>query len=361
MSKKLLLIGAGQAHLSLLRKLKRNSLQDCEVFLLNPTNTFYYSDMFAGFVEGIYQLEDLQIDLAELTEKAGIQLIHGTALSIDVKQKRVLTDKGDILSFDVLSFDIGTRRKGNELLPEQEKIVLYDRKHHIRRFQHHERKKGTVAIVGGGTPSIEMSFAIQAWKQKHEVEGEVILISSENSYEQNRKKGSQILKGMLRDTGVQVLENERVVDVSEGTITTDKRTITYDCLLWMTGLVPPKIYNSSKLPTDDQGYLLVEDTLQVKEFPFIFGAGKGVTIRDHPNLPRTTDSAARQGEVLAENLKGYIGSGEGYHFQPQKRTLSIVSVGHRKAFLELGSFSTTNKLAWKLKDKIDRRFVASNQ
>ncbi|WP_408006620.1 NAD(P)/FAD-dependent oxidoreductase [Pseudalkalibacillus sp. A8] len=359
MSKKLLLIGVGKAHLSLLRKLKTNPLSDCEVTLLNPAYTYHYSDMFSGFVEGIYQLEDLQIDLADLTEKAGIRLIQGAALSIDVKQKMVLTEKGDILSFDCLSLDIDTREKEIEILPEQENIVRYDRKHQIERFQNHESKNGTVVIVGRGAPSIEISFAFQAWKQTHGDDEEVILISSKNSCEGNGNQESQRLKAMLRNAGVQVQENEKVVEVGERSIITDKRTISYDCLFWMTGPEAPKIYTSSKLPTDDQGYLLVEDTLQVKEFPFIFGAGNGVTIRNHPNLPRNGTMAEKQGEVLADNLKGYLGSGEGYHFEPQKRPLSIVSVGHQKALLKFGSFSTTGKLAWKLKNKIDCRFVAS--
>lgn len=89
MSKNVLLIGGGHAHLSLLKNMKENKLPDCEVTLLNPTSTYYYSGMFSGYVEGIYSLEELEIDLEELCQRSGVQFFKGTAMSVDAKQKMV--------------------------------------------------------------------------------------------------------------------------------------------------------------------------------------------------------------------------------------------------------------------------------
>ncbi|MGM7701778.1 FAD-dependent oxidoreductase [Pseudalkalibacillus sp. Hm43] len=360
MSEKLLLIGGGHAHLSLLKKLKDHQLPDCEVTLLNPTSSYYYSGMFSGYVEGIYSLDQLEIDLAELSEKAGVQFVEGTAMSVDAKQKMVLTEKGDILSFDVLSFDIGTRRKGIEDLPQSDAIYHLNRKEQIQELGTDESRRGEVVIIGGGAAGIELGFSIQSWKKKHGDEGRVSLISSSAIYgESEDDRCKKQLKQKLLDAGVHLLENERVEEVREHEVVVGGESVRYDSLLWMTGSEAPKLYKSSKLPTDDEGYLLVEDTLQVKEFPFIFGSGNGVTVRQYPEIPRNGVMAVRQGEVLWDNLKGFLGSGEGYHFKPQKRYLTILSTGERHGYLRYGSLCTSGKLAWKLKNKIDQKFMST--
>ncbi|WP_221565340.1 NAD(P)/FAD-dependent oxidoreductase [Alkalihalobacillus sp. TS-13] len=354
MSKKLLLIGGGRAHLTLLKKLKNETSMDCEITLLNPTSTTYHSDMFSGFVEGIYRLEDLEIDLADLTEKAGIRFVQGTALSIDVKQKMVLTEKGDILSFDVLSLAIGTRLKGMEMLPERDNIFLGTNQ--IVRFQKSDYKKGIVVIVGGGRDSIEMSLAIQAWKQLYQDDGKVILALLPGEIEDVLTQDKMI--SIMQNAGIQI-QKQKVIEVDDSALITEHDTVSFGSLLWMTESQAPKIYKSSKLPTDQEGYLVVEDTLQVKKFPFIFGAGNSVTIRNQPSLSQYGVIADRQGEVLFENLKGYLETGEGYHFHPTKPHLTMISLGHQTALLKYGPFSTTGKLAWKLKDKMDRTYISS--
>ncbi len=360
MSEKLLLIGGGHAHLSLLKKMKKNQLPNCEVTLLNPTSKYYYSGMFSGYVEGIYALEDLEINLASLCERAGVQFIEGTAMSVDAKQKMVLTEKGDILSFDVLSFDIGTRRKSMEELPESDSIYHLNRKEQIQELGTDESRRGEVVIIGGGAAGIELGFSIQSWKKKQGDDGNVSIISSSPIYgESEDDRCKKQLKEKLIGAGVVLRENERVEEVRDREVVVGSESVPYDALLWMTGSEAPKLYKSSKLPTDDEGYLLVEDTLQVKEYPFIFGSGNGVTVRQYPEIPRNGVMAVRQGEVLWDNLEGFLGSGEGYHFKPQKRYLTILSTGSRHGYLRYGSFCTAGKLAWKMKNKIDQKFMST--
>ncbi|MGP4081073.1 NAD(P)/FAD-dependent oxidoreductase [Pseudalkalibacillus sp. R45] len=359
MCKKLLLIGGGRAHLSLLKKLKKETLMGCEITLLSPASTTYHADMFPGLVEEIYQLEDLEIDFADLTEKAGIRFVQGTALSIDVKQRMVLTENGDILSFDVLSIDTDRRRKGTEILPDRENIFDLTQRAHLERLQEYDHKKGSVVIVGDGAEAIEMSFSMKAWKQTYQDHANVILIQPPGMFRKPRDFTLQSLKSELANQGIEVYRNKSMVEIHENLIKIGNESVSFDSLLWMTVLKPPGVYKSSKLPTDEEGRLLVEDTLQVKKYPFIFGAGNGVTIRNHPNLSVSGSIADKQGEVLFENLKGYLESGEGYHFRPPKRQLSGISVGHKQAYLKYGAFSRKGKLAWKLKDKLDRGYVSS--
>ncbi|WP_261129265.1 NAD(P)/FAD-dependent oxidoreductase [Bacillus sp. Marseille-Q3570] len=359
MSKKLLLIGGGRAHLSLLKKLKNETSMDCEITLLSPSSITFHADMLPGFVEEIYRLEDLEINLADLTEKAGIRFVQGTALSIDVKQRMVLTENGDILSFDVLSLDTDRRRKGAEILPGRENIFDLTERDHIERLKEYDHKKGPLVIVGDGAEAIEMSFSMKALKQTYHDHAKVILMQPPAMYREPRDFTLKSLEDELGNQGIEVYRIENMVEIHDNLIKTGNESVPFDTLLWMTVFKPPGVYKSSELPTDEVGRLLVEDTMQVKKYPFIFGAGNGVTIRNHPDLPVNGSIVDKQGEVLFENLKGYLETGEGYHFHPPKRWLSVISVGHKQAYLKYAAFSTKGKLAWKLKDKLDRGYVSS--
>jgi NADH dehydrogenase FAD-containing subunit len=63
------------------------------------------------------------------------------------------------------------------------------------------------------------------------------------------------------------------------------------------------LFKQALVPVDANGSLLVEDTLQNTEFPFIFGAGDCASI---PNHTKNAVSPAEQGIVLWNNIKRYI-------------------------------------------------------
>ena len=69
------------------------------------------------------------------------------------------------------------------------------------------------------------------------------------------------------------------------------------------------------------GYLLVEDTLQVKDYPAIFAAGDCASIRQYPDLPKAGVIAVRQSEVLWKNIKGFINEKDGSRLPATKEVL----------------------------------------
>jgi hypothetical protein len=63
------------------------------------------------------------------------------------------------------------------------------------------------------------------------------------------------------------------------------------------------LFKQALVPVDASGCLLVEDTLQNTEFPFIFGAGDCASISQHT---KNDVSPAEQGIVLWNNINRYI-------------------------------------------------------
>jgi hypothetical protein len=85
---KILLIGSGHAHLSILRRLLNKKPKDYEITLITPSK------------------KDVQIDLEGLSEKSSVSIIEDTIISFDPMQKMLLSFSGEIYRFDVISFNM---------------------------------------------------------------------------------------------------------------------------------------------------------------------------------------------------------------------------------------------------------------
>jgi NADH dehydrogenase FAD-containing subunit len=78
----ILLVGGGHSHLSIIRSLLKESIQH-KITLISANTYQYYSGMFSGFTEGLYNEEEIRINLEVLCQKASIQFIEDTIISLD--------------------------------------------------------------------------------------------------------------------------------------------------------------------------------------------------------------------------------------------------------------------------------------
>jgi NADH dehydrogenase FAD-containing subunit len=95
--------------------------------------------------------------------------------------------------------------------------------------------------------------------------------------------------------------------------------------------------------------------------PRIFAVGDCGTLASHPGTPKAGVYAVREGPVLWESLKAAIRGGEPPRYQPQHGFLSILNTGDGRALLDYKGIVSHSRWAWRLKDRIDRRFMARYQ
>ena len=354
--KKLLLIGAGHAHLYIMKKLQEEK-GDHDVTIISPSEYQYYSGMFSGFLEGLYNKEEMRVHIPTLAKAAGIHFTEGAALSIDSKAKVVLTEKGDILSYDVLSVDIGSLTAGIDVPGARKHALRIKPNYRIEEVAKAMQEAENPVVVGGGAAGVEMALALTA-RRKLEDKKPVSVISHSPLLENNSAKAQEKIKQIMQDKRLPLYLKEKVANVtSSQIITTTGNQIVYDEVLWLTGPKAPGLFRTSQLPVDEAGYLLVEDTLQVKEYPAIFAAGDCASIRQYPDLPKAGVVAVRQSEVLWENIKGFMKETNGRRFQPKNTYLSILSTGQKQGLLLYGKIVLHHSLSWKLKNRIDQKFI----
>ncbi|HXI20856.1 MAG TPA: hypothetical protein VNH46_07210, partial [Gemmatimonadales bacterium] len=90
-----------------------------------------------------------------------------------------------------------------------------------------------------------------------------------------------------------------------------------------------------------------------------FGAGDAVSLLGAGRVPKAGVHAVRMGPVLARNLARVLRGRAGLErYRPQPRHLSLLNTGDGRAILFYGEFALVSRWAMRLKDRIDRRFMA---
>jgi NADH dehydrogenase FAD-containing subunit len=89
----------------------------------------------------------------------------------------------------------------------------------------------------------------------------------------------------------------------------------------------------------------------------VWGAGDCVTMRDHPILPKAGVYAVRQAPILERSLRAALGKGRPKRYTPQRSYLALINTGDDRAIFRWRTITLHSRWAWRLKDRIDRRFV----
>ena len=103
--KRIVLVGAGHAHLAALRSFVQQPLYGARVVLVTPNARQIYSGMLPGLIAGHYALDQVQVDVAELCRRSFAEYIEGTVVALDPEQRMAQLADGRTVEYDVLSIN----------------------------------------------------------------------------------------------------------------------------------------------------------------------------------------------------------------------------------------------------------------
>ena len=164
--KRLLLAGAGHAHLNVIRNLAAKPWPGVDVTLICPYPRQIYSGMIPGWIAGHYTLDQCAAPLAALVEKAGIRWIQDSLCGLDAANAAVDGQNTGKISYDVISIDTGARvesgtlsHSGAPLLPirplEQFAVGWQSIKAALI-----ASGAARLAVIGGGAAGVELALAV---------------------------------------------------------------------------------------------------------------------------------------------------------------------------------------------------------
>ena len=85
--KRVVLIGAGHAHLVVLRSLAEKPLYNARIALVSPHAKQVYSGMLPGILAGHYRRAEAEVDIAALAERGQAEFVPGKVQRLDPDKK----------------------------------------------------------------------------------------------------------------------------------------------------------------------------------------------------------------------------------------------------------------------------------
>ena len=373
-AKDLVLLGGGHAHVIVLKRLGMKPIPGVRITLVCRDMHTPYSGMLPGLIAGHYTYDEAHIDLRPLANFAGARLFHAGATALDPEKRLVHFADRPPLGYDLLSLDIGStpgfdnvpgarefavpvKPIGN-FLPRWEAFVG-------RVLSAGERPR--IAVVGAGAGGVELTLAIQhrlrrllAAAGRTFREPEMHLFSrTADILPTHNARVRRKLHRLLLERGVNVHCGARVSAVSPNGLCTDSGLReSFDEIVWVTGAAAPPWPAASGLAADADGFAAVDDCLRsLSHGDTVFAAGDIAAVVNH-GREKAGVFAVRQGPPLERNLRRVLHGAAPRPFRPQKKFLSLISTGDKRAVGSRGGWSVAGKWVWTWKDWIDRRFMA---
>lgn len=358
----LVLVGGGHSHALALRMLAMKPLPDTRLTLVSPDSLAAYSGMLPGLIAGHYQLEDTHIDLPRLCQWAGVRFVRARVTALDSRLNRLTLDDNSTLEYDWLSLDIGST-PALDLVPGAREFAIPVKpvasfrgrwQQALDRWPQ-QGKAVKISVVGGGAGGTEISLAIATALARRGLRADISLISASTLLGGYPQALRLAMRKHLHQAGIHVQESSRVSRVSAGLLHTG-REHPFDLLFWCTGAVGADWLKDSGLALSADNFVRIDHSLRAIGQANVFAAGDCALIDAQP-LPRAGVYAVRQAGTLVKNLHRAINGQPLLQWKPQKKFLSLLATGNWDAAGSRGNLTVQGPWVWRLKDRIDRRFM----
>ena len=363
MGKHLVFVGGGHAHLTSLKNLSNFVRLGHQVTLISLSAYHYYSGMGPGMLSGIYRPQEVRFHVKKLVEDRGGRFIEDKVTRIDPIGRFLFLHSGKEVNYDIVSFNTGSEVPAESLTPTPRENVFPVKPVinllHARQFvlNHSRAKSLHCVVIGGGPGGVEVSANL--WRLIHQAHprAKITLIAGKTLLGDFPEKARQLALLSLSSKGVEVIEGNYVKAIEKETVVLkDEKKIPFDMVLLGVGIKPSSLFKDSGLPTGEDGGLLTNSYLQSTAYPEIFGGGDCISLDGHP-LARVGVYAVRENPVLYTNLLAALEGGEMKIFKPQKSYLLIFNMGDGRGIFWRNNWVWEGRLAFLLKDYIDRRFM----
>ncbi len=350
----LLLVGAGHAHLYVVKRARELAAAGYQVQLLAP-RFFDYSGVASATAAGALPHDAGRVDVRALAGAFGVELHEGTLERLDLEARTAMTSDGARLAYDVLSVNIGSvvAPPGMDIDPTVLRVKPLSGLADLDvRLRASPRPGATVAVVGGGASGIELAAHLSVRPDVVRVR----LVESGPTIGADLPQGARRrLSRLLASRGVEVHAGSVVSEIGERQLTCDDGTaLAHDVAVLATGLTAPPLLTAVQL--GDENGVPVRATLQHADRDEVYALGDCASFLPGP-LPRIGVHGVRQGPVLLRSLLARVRGETLPTYEPQRLALSILDLGDGVGLAVRGRWWWYGAAPLRLKRYIDTRWL----
>jgi NADH dehydrogenase len=303
-------LGAGYAGVTLVRKLEQSLPADVEIRLVDERETHLVQHLLHRAVRDPSLGDRLTIPVAELCDRATVRQAHVT--DVDPDRGRVELADGS-LDYDVGAVCLGARTAFYDLPGVEEHALslkrLSDAERIHAQFQPVREQGGRVVVGGAGLSGIQLAGELAEMAGRDDGDGddrtdadtpEILLVEQEETVAPSFPEPFQAaVAEELTSRGVELRTGASIQRVDETQVSlADGGHIAYDQLVWTGGITGPEPLSGSR-PR-------VRGTLRLGQRTFGLGDAVQVIDANATAVPASAQTAISQAEIAATNVERLV-------------------------------------------------------
>ena len=369
--KNIVIIGGGFGGLSFLkaaRKSKNNFT------LIDQTNHHLFQPLLYQVATAVLSPSDITVPIRNLFKNdKNVNVVLDEVIDINQQNNSLDLLSGNIINYDKLLISVGssysyfgnddwsTHSNGLKNLND----ALDIRDNILKAFENAESEKDNVkklsylnfVIIGGGPTGVELAGSIAELAYKN-IKNEYRNFKIEDINVHLIEAGSAILPDYskilsskaskyLEKLGVNLKLNEKVLNIENNKVTTEKESYFTNNIIWAAGNKANPLIEKLDTEVDKFGRVIVDDDFSIKNSNSIYVIGDAANYKNDNGdpLPGIAPVAIQQGKYLAKILTSdnLYKSNKIFHYRDKGM---MATVGGFKAIGVIGKFQISGLLAW---------------
>jgi len=318
-------------------------------------------------LSGIYRPQEVRFHGKKMVEDRGGIFVEDRVVKIHPEPRTLNLQSGNQINYDVVSFNTGSDVPLKSLVfASRENIIPVKPVFNLLRARRWiipklKEKEMNFIVLGGGPAGLEVTANLWRLVQDSRGKARITLIAGSSLLGGLPERVRALALAGLNSRGITVIEGKRGKEISGAEIRlTDGSSHPFDLVFVAMGVQPSSIFVDSGIPAGPDGGLLVNPHLQSVAHPEMFGGGDCISFAEGP-LAKVGVYAVRQNPILLNNLSAALEGKEMRPFTPQRDYMLIFNMGNGRGILWKKNFVWEGRLAFLLKDYIDRKFMKKFQ
>jgi len=362
--KSLVILGAGYAGLMTAVKLEEHTRNrdDVEIILVDRNDYHQYVHLAYEIVTNVKKISDITIPMTELLKNRRIRFKQATVNEIDLTNKTVKTDKGDVPYFELV-IALGSEPNFYGIKGAEEHSTRFNSVESAAKIRDQLKKiisqvkNPNIIIGGGGFTGVELAGEILDEYRccVTIVEGADHLLPSWNNPEFSKK-----VADVLIEMGAKLLLDKFIAEVNPDSIVLkDGTQIAASLFVWTAGVQASTVIKKSGLKTGKSGRALINEFCEAVDNPGVYVIGDSALVIDPATndiLPQCIEIALQQADAVAKNLKADLEGAQKTVYRPKFNGL-VLAVGEKFGVGKIYGVVVEGRLALMVKRLIHLRYV----
>lgn len=367
----IVIIGGGFGGLSFLKAARKSSNN---FTIIDKTNHHLFQPLLYQVATAVLSPADITVPIRNLFKNdKNVNVVLDEVIDINQQTNSLLLKSGNEINYDTLLISVGSSYSyfGNDNWSSHShglknlNDALDIRDNILKAFEKAESEKNlelklsylNFVIVGGGPTGVELAGSIAELAYKN-IKNEYRNFNTSDINVYLVEGGPDILPDYSRDLsdkaskylqklGVTLRLNEKVMDIEDKKVTTEKETYLTNNIIWAAGNKANPLIDKLKTEVDNLGRVIVNDDFSIIENNSIYVIGDASNYKnfDGKPLPGIAPVAIQQGKYLAKKITSNKSSENVKKFKYKDKGM-MATIGGFKAIGVIGKLKISGLLAW---------------